>query len=160
MIPNLVVLFVALCFVVFLLVTLAMGTVWPWIVKATVIIASVGILIGCYFSLVQLLGWPSPFHALEKDKMLIHAVVREPDTRSGKDGAIFLWLDSLDQSLPPRALKLPYSRQSHMTIIEALKRQNAGIKQGIQMQNAQLGTGKTDSFRIYDLYKPKPSDKQ
>ena len=159
MIANLLVLFVTVCFLGLLLAALVTGTHWAWILKASIILTTTGVLIGCYFALVELLGWPSPLHSLNEDQVLVHAVVHEPNKGSGEGGGIYLWVESLEHNLPPRALEFSYSRKFHEAIVEALRRQQAGTKQGIRIEGSGAGASTTEIPRIYDLYRPKPSDK-
>lgn len=86
MIVNLLVLFMVVCVIGLLLAALITGTHWAWAIKSSIIVVTTGVLISCYFALVQLLGWPSPLHNLNEDHILLHAVVHEPDKRGAKGG--------------------------------------------------------------------------
>ena len=152
-------LFASVAFVVLLLVGIGFRTDLDWKCKAAVTLAAAGVLIGCYFSLIALLGWPTPFHGGERDWGLIHAAVREPDKRGGDEGGIFLWVRSDTGDGTPRALRFDYRRDLHDTVVAALSRQAGGVRQGVRTQGGAQGAGGGGSFSMHDLHKPKPADK-
>lgn len=150
-------LFIGIVFITFLLVGISITTSWSWGFKAAVVIVSTGVLIGCYFSLIGLLGWPTPFYPGDGDLLLVHAVVEEPAKSGDAEGGIYLWVRSNAVRSPPRALRFPYRRELHKTVVAALQSKNNGRRQGIRM----AGTGNINnrSFRVFDIHKPGLTDK-
>ena len=95
-----------------LLLSLNIAPRWSWWIKATSIIVTSAFFIVSYYSIIDIMGWPV------KDDMpsrfqLHWARVVEPDKLLNTPGAIFLWVEELDnQNIPlgvPRAFRLPYT---------------------------------------------------
>jgi hypothetical protein len=66
-----------------------------------------------FFATKSLLGWPG-VGRLPSKFQLLWVRVREPDPKSSHSGAIYLWVEDVDENnIPtgvPRAYELPYSR--------------------------------------------------
>lgn len=158
MIAGMLGMFATLATVVLLLAGIGIRTHLDWRLKAVVIVATAAVLVGCYLSLLDLLGWPTPFHPGDRDWVLIHAVVSEPDRRGGDEGDIFLWVRADSDPGAPRALQFPYRRDLHESVVAALRRQAGGIVQGVRTSSGG-NPGAGGSFSIHDLHKPKPAEK-
>lgn len=152
-------LFLTVLFLTFLLVGIGINSAWSWGFKAAVIMLSAGIMIVCYFSLVGLLGWPTPFNAGQQDLVLIHAVVEEPGKSDTEPGSIYLWTRSNQEGSAPRALRFPYRRDLHETVSAALQRKRDGASQGVRVSGGGGGKSRNESFSAFDLHKPRLTDK-
>ena len=73
-------------------------------------------------------GWPA--HAELPGQFLLHyGMIEEPNSDDNTPGAIYIWATDLDnQTLGdlPRAYQLPYTRESHAGVEEALRQINNG----------------------------------
>lgn len=115
-----------------LLLSLNVGTTWPWQVKAGAIVVTMLTVAISYFALFELLGWPTRQDMPDNMRMLSADVV-EPRKGSNEKGAIYVWVKPVDeQKMLPRAYELPYDPDFHEMIITALERSNQGIKQGVR----------------------------
>lgn len=86
-----------------------------------------------FHSLQGLLGWAAPVKVPERFQMLWGRVV-EPNPRGSSPGAVYLWLEALDDAnLPsgtPRAFALPYSQALADRVTAALTAIREGRPQG------------------------------
>ena len=96
-----------------LLLTLGLAARVAWWVKAAAIVATSGFFVEAFFATKSLLGWPRT-GALPARFQLLWVRVVEPDVKSSNPGAIFLWIEAVDENnVPdgvPRSYRLPYSR--------------------------------------------------
>ena len=152
-------LFVTALFLTFLLVGFGIHTTWNWSFKAAVIAVSAGVMIVFYFSLVGLLGWPTPFNSSEQELILIHAVIEEPGKSSATGGNIYLWTRSKEQGSVPRALRFPYRRDLHESVANALHKKDGGKNQGVRVSGSGSAKSRNESFSVFDLHKPPLTDK-
>jgi len=113
-----------------LLLNLNLASRWHWGIKATAIAITTVFFGICYVSTAGLIGWPSEARVPEHFQ-LDWAIVVEPDKLNGLPGAIYLWVEALDEhnmsSGTPRAFRVPYNRELADCIGHAKER----IKQGI-----------------------------
>ena len=97
--------------VLLLIVALAAPLTWP--VKAAAIVVTSLFFMEAFFATKDLLGWPRS-GALPARFQLLWARVVEPDSKTGERGAIYLWIEEVDDNnVPdgvPRSYRLPYSR--------------------------------------------------
>lgn len=84
----------------------------PWVGKASAIAMTSALYVFVFFRLHGLLGW-SAYESLPARFELLWARVVETDVASNDAGAIYLWVETLDDAnrpgLVPRAYVLPYS---------------------------------------------------
>ena len=114
-----------------LLLSLNLFSRWHWWVKAAAIIVTAGFFIGSYVFTSRLLGWPTntqfPPHF-----QVLWASVDEPNKFTGDKGAIFFWVEELDQyNIPlgtPRAHELPYSEQLAGAVVRITDKIQAGLE--------------------------------
>jgi len=96
-----------------LLLSLNLTSRWRWWVKAGAILVTGGFFVGSYFAIVSVLGWASPDEPPPRFALLATRVV-EPDRITGNTGAIFLWLEELDDNnIPsggPRSYRITYTK--------------------------------------------------
>lgn len=96
-----------------LLVTLALGARLAWWVKAAAIVVTSVFFVEVFFATKGLLGWARTGQLPARFQLLWVRVV-EPDLKSANSGAIYLWIEEVDENnVPdgvPRAYRLPYSR--------------------------------------------------
>jgi len=109
------VLAISIAYVVMGLLLLGIGLtsrlVW-WVKAAAIVVTSV-FFVEAFYATKGLLGWPGSERLPSRFQLLwVRAV--EPDAKVGDPGAIYLWVEELDEnnvsSGVPRAYRLPYSR--------------------------------------------------
>jgi hypothetical protein len=96
-----------------LLLTVALASSFAWWVKAAAIVVTSVFFVEAFFATKDLLGWPRTGQLPPRFQLLWARVV-EPDVKSGNAGAIYLWIEAVDENnVPdgvPRSYRLPYSR--------------------------------------------------
>lgn len=117
-----------------LLLSLNLASRWVWWIKAGAIVVTTGFFFVSYGSMVSFFGWPSGSQ-LPEDFQVHWARIVEPDKFTGAEGAIYLWVEGLDErNIPlgvPRAYELAYS--------EDLARRIRGVQESIQQGRDQAG---------------------
>src|SRR5260370_7204946 len=83
-----------------------------WWIKGVVIVITSAFFIESFFATKSLLGWPGTGQLPHRFQLLWTRVV-EPDPKVADPGAIYLWVEELDEnnvpSGTPRSYKLKYS---------------------------------------------------
>jgi hypothetical protein len=96
-----------------LLLTIGLTSRFAWWVKAAAIVVTSAFFVEAFFATKGLLGWPRAGQLPPRFQLLWVRVV-EPDRLSGNPGAIYLWIEEVDDNnVPdgvPRSYRLPYSR--------------------------------------------------
>jgi hypothetical protein len=96
-----------------LLLAIGLGSRLSWWVKAAAVVVTSVFFVEAFFATKSLLGWPRD-GALPARFQLLWARVVEPDRKSSNPGAIYLWIEEVDENnVPdgvPRSFRLPYSR--------------------------------------------------
>jgi hypothetical protein len=134
---NSVVLAISIAYVVMAVLLLGMGLTsrFAWWIKAVVIVITSAFFIEAFFATRSLLGWPGSGQLPHRFQLLWTRVV-EPDPKLGDPGAIYLWVEELDDnnvpSGTPRSFKLKYS--------PPLADQSNKAKDEIMAGNPQEGT--------------------
>jgi hypothetical protein len=111
---TLVVLAISVAYVVMGVVLLCMGLTsrFAWWVKGVVIVVTSVFFIESFFATKGLLGWPGGGRLPHRFQLLWTRVV-EPDRKVNDPGAIYLWVEELDDnnvpSGTPRSFQLRYS---------------------------------------------------
>jgi hypothetical protein len=111
---NSVVLAISIAYVFMAVLLLCMGLTsrFAWWIKGVVIVVTSAFFIGAFFATKSLLGWPGTGQLPHRFQLLWTRVV-EPDPKVGDAGAIYLWVEELDEnnvpSGTPRSYKLRYS---------------------------------------------------
>src|SRR5215831_8215205 len=104
---------VAYVVIAVLLLTLALGARLAWWVKAAAIVVTSAFFVEAFFATRGLLGWPRTGQLPPRFQLLWVRVI-EPDLKSANLGAIYLWIEEVDENnVPdgvPRSYRLPYSR--------------------------------------------------
>jgi hypothetical protein len=106
---------ISAAYVVLALLLLALGLTsrFAWWIKAAAIVVTSLFFVEAFFATSSLLGWPGGGRLPAKFELL-WARVREPDAKSVDAGAVYLWVEEMDDNnVPvgvPRAYELPYSR--------------------------------------------------
>lgn len=155
-----------------LLLSINLYSNWSWRIKAfSVVITSVFYII-VYVSYPPILGWPTKESTPERFR-LIGAHVQQPDKITGDEGAVYLWLSTLDDltsEQPPRSYELPYSDELHEMVIHAKAKLEKGTAQlgeteNLDDPNAKPVEGATRTTQIstkvqfYDMPDPLFPDK-
>jgi hypothetical protein len=105
---------VSAAYVVLAVVVLSMGLTsrFVWWIKASAIVVSSVFFVEVFYASKGLLGWPGT-GALPAKFQLLWTRVVEPDAKLGSHGAIYLWVEEVDENnVPsgvPRAYRLPFS---------------------------------------------------
>ena len=109
---------------------------WRW--KAAAIIVSTFFFIDVFFETRGLLGWPGVGRLPDRFQLLWVRVV-EPDLRTSEPGAIYMWVEEVDENnVPlgvPRSFQLPYRR--------ALAEKSSKARDQIMQGNPQEGTAES-----------------
>jgi hypothetical protein len=96
-----------------LLLALGLGSRFAWWVKAAAIVITSVFFVEMFFASKGLLGWPRNGQLPARFQLLWVRVV-EPDLKGSNPGAIYLWIEEVDDNnVPdgvPRSYRLPYSR--------------------------------------------------
>jgi hypothetical protein len=96
-----------------LLLTLGLSSRFAWWVKAAAIVVTSVFFVEVFFATKGLLGWPRPGQLPPRFQLLWVRLV-EPDLKGANPGAIYLWIEEIDENnVPdgvPRSYRLPYSR--------------------------------------------------
>lgn len=122
-------------------------------IKAMLIPATVWYGLVLFYSVPNLMGWPSS-QSIPDNSQVLAIQIKEPNSKYHDSGAIYLWISTrpmpkstaqtpttwlnpktiftYDSTTDPRAYKLPYSRNTHKAIMQA-QRQMDGIR-GAQMR--------------------------
>ena len=132
MISSVVGLTIAYVAIAILLLSLNLTSSWRWWIKGAAI-AITTVLYGLtYQSVESLLGWPADAR-MPKHFQLHWGTVVEPDKFLGTPGAIFLWVEELDeQNYPvgtPRSFRQPYSKELAEKVQKAVANIEAGHQQ-------------------------------
>ena len=116
--------------VALLLLSLNLTSRWKWWVKAAAIVVTGIFFIQAYIQTYALLGWPTDTD-LPRHFQVLWAKVEDPNKFTGAEGAIFLWVDELDEfNLPigvPRSHKLPYTPGLADAVVKITGRIRAGM---------------------------------
>jgi hypothetical protein len=96
-----------------LLLALGLSSRFAWWVKAAAIVVTSVFFVEMFFATKDLLGWPRTGQLPARFQLLWVRVV-EPDLRNSDPGAIYLWIEEVDDNnVPdgvPRSYRLPYTR--------------------------------------------------
>jgi hypothetical protein len=96
-----------------LLLVVALTARLSWWIKAAAIVVTSAFFLEAFYSTKGLMGWPGT-GALPPQFQLLWVRVVEPDYKTGDRGAIFLWVEEVDENnVPvgvPRSFRLPYTR--------------------------------------------------
>jgi hypothetical protein len=134
---TIVVLAISIAYVVMAVLLLSMGLTsrFAWWIKGVVIVVTSAFFIESFFATESLLGWPGAGRLPHRFQLLWTRVV-EPDPKVADPGAIYLWVEELDEnnvpSGTPRSYKLRYS--------PPLADQSNKAKDEIMAGNPQEGT--------------------
>jgi hypothetical protein len=127
----------------------------PWPVKAVAVIVTSAFYVVSFAGARSLLGWAS-VDRLPRQFKLLQARIVDPHTVEGDPGAVYLWVEALDDdnrpSGVPRAYRLPYTDALAEKTQHASDQIAAGHPQGGRA--ADFGTGEgglIDAARDYIL---------
>lgn len=102
---------------------------WAWWAKAGLVAAALGLWVAASGALDDVWGRPSR-DALPERFVLLAAVFDEP--RDAFPGALYVWVNEIVDGAPapePRAYRLPYSKDLHAMLNEAMKKVRQGVSQ-------------------------------
>jgi hypothetical protein len=105
----------------------------PWPVKAGLVVMTSAFYAVSFFATRGLLGWSSSDPLPPKFKLLGARIV-EPHSLAGDPGAIYLWVEALDEdnypTAVPRAFRLPYNVHLAEKTEAAARASANGLPQG------------------------------
>lgn len=114
----------------FLLAAALLWSHWPSWLKGMLVCAVTVLYFFGYWAIHDMWGLPST-DKLPERFVMIAAFVEEPVKKN--PGALYLWVSEIEDGqetvLNPRAYKLPYNRELHERINEALERGKDGVSQ-------------------------------
>lgn len=114
-----------------LLLSLNLTSLWRWWIKAGAIVVTLGAVIVLYFTMTGLIGWASPGDMPKRFSLLATRIV-EPDKLGNLPGAIYLWIEEVDDRQivisPPRAFRVPYKVEIATEVASAQQQIEAGGK--------------------------------
>ncbi len=114
----------------------------PWPAKALAVVVTSAFYIASFAGMRGLLGWASD-DRLPASFKLLQARIVEPHSLQGEPGAIYLWVEALDEgnrpSGVPRAYRIPYNNSFAEKTDKAAREIAAGRPQGGRA--ADFGTG-------------------
>lgn len=125
----------------------------PWSLKGIAVIVTSSFYIASFLGIRGLLGWAS-VDRLPPNFKLLQARIVEPHSLEGDPGAIYLWVEALDDghrpSGVPRAYRIPYSDKLADKTDKAQSEIVAGRAQGGRAADYGSGEGGLlDSVRAY-----------
>ena len=119
-----------------------------WWVKAVAIVVTSAFFIEAFFATKSLLGWPDGGTLPPKFQLLWTRVV-EPDPKVGERGAVYLWVEEVDENnVPlgvPRAFRLPYARALADRSLKARDDIMSGIPQEGTAEELTLGESQSEA---------------
>ena len=96
-----------------LLLALGLSSRFAWWIKAAAIVVTSVFFVEMFFATKDLLGWPRTGQLPARFQLLWVRVV-EPDLKNSNPGAIYLWIEEVDDNnVPdgvPRSYRVPYTR--------------------------------------------------
>lgn len=129
---------VAYIFLAALLVLVLLYGRIAWLLKLLLVLITTGLYWVSYQGWKEVQGWPSQVEL--PAKFLLHAsVIEEPNQEAGTTGRIFIWASNLKGNKPagePRAYIVPYDREVHSSLQDALRNQrNGNVQIGVKERN-------------------------
>jgi hypothetical protein len=105
-----------------LLLSLNLTSRWRWWIKGSAIVVTGVFFFGSYIAISSLLGWSTQARVPVSFSLVATRVV-EPDKFTGAPGAVYLWIERLDENnVPngtPRGYRLPYTDELAQTAEDA-----------------------------------------
>ena len=133
-----------------LLLSLNLASRWHWGIKASAIALTTAFFGISYASITGLVGWPAGARLPERFQLDWGTVV-EPDKLNGAPGAIYLWVETIDENnLPagvPRAFRVLYSRELAERVGHARERIEQGIDQAGTARDLDIPEASADQDR-------------
>ena len=113
-----------------LLCTLALlWSHWPSWLKACLLVCVTVFYFFAHDEVNNLAGWPTAERLPERFQLLA-AVIEEPTAHN--PGALYLWVNAVQDGRPlpqPRAYRLPYTKDLHALLNDALRKIREGVSQ-------------------------------
>lgn len=133
-----------------LLLSLNLTSRWRWWIKGGAIVITGLFFLGSYLVIASLLGWPTQARMPTRFELIASRVV-EPDPFIGHAGAVYLWIEEIDENnLPngrPRSYKLAYTEQLADTVQLAQDVVHTGeqVQGTIREEAVEIAAGQPDS---------------
>jgi hypothetical protein len=132
-----IVLAISVAYVIMAILLLSMGLTsrYRWWMKAFVIVLTSGFFIEAFFATKSLLSWPGTGPLPHRFQLLWTRVV-EPDPKISDPGAIYLWVEELDENNIPSGIPQSY----RMRYTQPLADRSNKARDEIMAGNPQEGT--------------------
>src|ERR1700693_1085576 len=164
MTPTLIAISAAYAVLGVLLLSVGLTSPLRWWVKAGAIVVTSVFFVEAFFSTKSLLGWPGSGRLPARFQLLWTRVV-EPDPKSHDAGAIFLWVEEVDENnVPtgtPRSYRMPYTRPLADRSLKARDEIMSGNPQEGTADdvagNESVNEGKAKQAKIEALTQAKPA---
>ena len=116
----------AYVFLLFLLLLAVFRSEIGYGLKLVLSVLCLGFYLWHYNALQDYLGWPTA-GALPARFALVSSFTVEPDLKRDEAGSIYLWVRDLDsETAVPRAYQLPYHKDLHRKVDDAMRKQQQG----------------------------------
>lgn len=122
---------IAYVLIAVLLLSMSLTSRWMWWIKAGTIVVTTGFFLQSFVAITGIIGWPSN-SSLPPAFKLHWGTIVEPNQFMGEEGAIYLWVEELDENnIPmgvPRSFEMPYSDE----LAEKVDRATKNIQDGLE----------------------------
>lgn len=119
----------AYAMIALLLLSMNIASRWRWWIKGGAIVLTGAFFIGSYFAIASLLGWSTQARVPNNFSLIATRVV-EPDPFTGDLGAIYLWIEEMNENnVPngrPRSYRIAYTPELADTVEQAQDMLNGG----------------------------------
>jgi hypothetical protein len=116
----------------FLLLTACLSTQWPLTAKIALIALTTGLYFLAYQAHHAMMGWATK-EAVPERFVLLATVIEEPNKEKNFPGQILIWVNGIESdnkpAKEPRAFKVPYEKDLHALLGEAMKKNRQGVTQ-------------------------------
>ena len=125
----------SLAYAVLGVVLLVMGlrSPWKWWIKATAIVMTSAFFIVAFYKTRELQGWPIVAKMPERFQLLWVRVL-EPNRAYQEPGAIFMWVEALDENNVPSGTPRSYKLRYTQPMAEKAEKAKEQIMQGNQLE--------------------------
>lgn len=156
MISTIVVLSLAYAVLGVVLLVMGLRSPWKWWIKGAAIVVTSAFFIIAFYKTRELQGWPIVAKMPDKFQLLWVRVL-EPNRAYQENGAIFMWVEALDEnnvpSGTPRAFKLRYTQP----MAEKAEKAKEQIMQGNQIEGTARDMASDDSNETSEAQKTSAS---
>ena len=145
---NTTIIWLAIAYTVLGMVLLAMGlrSPWKWWIKGTAIVLTTAFSVIGFYKTRQLLGWPIVEKMPDRFQLLWVRVV-EPNRAYQEPGAIYLWVEAVDENNVPSGIPRAYKVRYSTPLAEKAEKAKEQIMQGNQLEGTAEDMAADDNSR-------------